>query len=82
MTSRKARRAVEDALNGDAEKIDAAVRRGLFAITTEVDEHTDSCNVAHDEMLAQLKAIRRLLVTTAVTFTVTLGTALVSLAIR
>lgn len=82
MTVRRARRAVEDALNGDADSIDSAVRRGLFALTTELDEHIEQTSLNHDEVLGQLKGIRRLLITTSITFTVTLCTALLSALLR
>ena len=52
----KTRLAVKDALNGDIDSVDAAVRRALFAICTELDEHADDMAKAHAEILMEVKA--------------------------
>lgn len=58
---RKTRRAVEDALDDDINKIDQAVRRALFAISTEQDEHADKMEEAHEEIMAAVKqSVKRL----------------------
>ena len=56
-THRKTRRAVEDALNGDIENIDSAVRRALYAISTEQDEHAEKMDEAHTEIMDQVKTM-------------------------
>ena len=54
---RKTRRAVEDALNGDIDNIDSAVRRALYAISTEQDEHSEKMDVAHNEIMDEIRAV-------------------------
>ena len=84
---RKTRNAVQDALNGDINKVDAPVRRALFAICTELDEHAERMTKTHEEILAEMeenftrleKTMAKgiaLLITTTVTFLLALGTAL------
>ena len=56
-THRKTRHAVEDALNGDIENIDSAVRRALYAISTEQDEHAEKMDEAHAEIMDEVKTM-------------------------
>lgn len=92
-SSSKARRAITDALNGDIDAVDAAVRRALFAISTMIDDQVVSTAVDHAEMMEALeeKTIRlerkvnqvtKLLVTTTVTFVIALATGLLNLIIN
>lgn len=89
----KARQAVDDALNGDRDKIDPAVRRALFAAATEMDEHAEAMLAAHNEILTEIHAsvaklekqiakVQALLVTTAITFVIALGTGLINVLLR
>jgi hypothetical protein len=50
----KTRRAVRDALNGDYETVDPALRRALFAICTLMDEHTVASEADHIEIMEEL----------------------------
>lgn len=89
----KTRRSVDDALNGDRDSIDAAVRRALYAVSTEMDEHSQAMNVAHAEILEtvevsvkrlekQLSKVQALLATTAITFLIALATGLLNAVLR
>jgi hypothetical protein len=51
-----ARRAVTDALNGDIDKIDGAVRRALVALATEHDEQAGEVRIALNGMEASVQA--------------------------
>jgi hypothetical protein len=86
----KTRKAMTDALNGDADKVDAAVRRALFAITTELDEHAAESAASHARIVANMDAhvakmdksvaqLRNLLVSTTITFIIALATATLNL---
>jgi hypothetical protein len=55
--NRKTRRAVEDALNGDLETVDSAVRRALFAISTEQDDHAEKMAIDHQEIREEVKTM-------------------------
>lgn len=89
----KARRAVTDALNGDIDNVDAAVRRALFAISTMIDEQIINAAVDHAEMMEALEdktarlerkvgQVTRLLITTTITFVIALATGLLNLLIN
>ena len=78
----KTRRAVRDALNGDYDNVDPALRRALFAISTELDEHSAAQEARHGELMKSMDGIRRLLVSTSVTFVIALGTGLLNLVIN
>jgi len=93
LAKEKARKAVTDALNGDSELIEPATRRALYAITTELDEHAASNVEAHKEILSTMigkldrleksvSQLRGLLITTAVTFVIALGTSVMNLIIN
>jgi hypothetical protein len=86
----KARRAITDALNGDLDKVDAAVRRALFAISTLIDDQIVTAAVDHTEMMEALEEktarlerkvtqVTRLLISTTVTFVIALATGLLNL---
>jgi hypothetical protein len=86
----KARRAITDALNGDLDKVDAAVRRALFAISTLIDDQIVASSVDHTEMMEALEEktkrlerkvnqVTKLLITTTVTFVISLATGLLNL---
>lgn len=89
----KTRQAVNDALNGDIEKVDPAVRRALFALCTISDEHALSLVEDHREIMKvlgkrmdaqdkRIGSLQRLLVSTTVTFVVALATGLLNLLIN
>jgi hypothetical protein len=89
----KARRAIMDALNGDLETVDAAVRRSLFVITTLIDDQNVHAAAHHAEMIEALEEktsnlerkvtqITRLLISTTVTFVIALATGLLNLVIN
>lgn len=73
-----ARRAVMDALNGDKDRIDSAVRRALIALCEEADEHSHASQMQYDEMIRQLRQVRALLVSTSVSFLLVIGAALLN----
>jgi hypothetical protein len=86
----KARQAVHDALNGDYDNVDSAIRRSLLALATELDEHQESVEKQHEAMVADrvtafnameaaIGKLRMLLVSTAMTFMATLVAAVVNL---
>lgn len=86
----KARRAITDALNGDIETVDAAVRRALFAISTLIDDQIVNATLDHAEMMTALEdktrrlerkvaQVTKLLITTTVTFVIALATGLLNL---
>lgn len=86
----KTRLAVKDALNGDYEQVDPAVRRGLFAIAQELDEHAEASAARHDEILVELDTratriekslsrVQALLITATLTFFTTLVTGVVGM---
>jgi hypothetical protein len=50
----KTRLAVKDALDGQEDI--AAMRRGLYAISTELDEHAERMDEAHAEIIVQMQA--------------------------
>ena len=79
MANERVRRAVRDALNGDYENVDPALRRALFAISTELDEHSLESSNEHKEIRAEVKGVRRLLISTTVTFVIAMGTSLLNL---
>lgn len=79
MANERVRRAVRDALNGDYETVDPALRRALFAISTELDEHSLESSNEHKEIRAEIKGVRRLLISTTVTFVIAMGTGLLNL---
>lgn len=85
----KTRIAVRDALDGDVDNVDAAVRRALYAICTELDEHAERMDTAHANILIQMETqvtrlekmmtkVIALLISTAVTVLLALGTALLN----
>ena len=89
----KARRAVTDALNGDIDQVDPALRRALMALSTELDEHANDSKTAHIEIMetmaaaeakmdARINKVQTLLVSTTVTFVVALATGLLNLIIN
>lgn len=89
----KARRAVTDALNGDLDHVDAAVRRALFAISTLIDDQIAASAADHIEMMEvveennarlerKLTQVTRLLISTTVTFVIALATGLLNLVIN
>lgn len=47
----RARRALTDALNGDADTVHAATRRGLIALAQELDENRISDLQVHKELI-------------------------------
>lgn len=86
----RTRRAVRDALNGDYDNVDPALRRALFAISTELDEHAVSMEAKHMEIMEQMRAdverldarigkVQTLLLSTTVTFIIAMGTGLLNL---
>lgn len=94
MTTRsKSRQAVRDALNGDYENVDPAVRRALVALAQETDDHSAKVEAAHAEILSSvdtkhealqksLNRVQALLITATLTFFTTLVTAVVGMVIN
>lgn len=89
----KARRAITDALNGDLDNVDAAVRRALFAISTLIDDQIVTAATDHAEMMEALEEktarlerkvtqVTRLLISTTVTFVIALATGLLNLVLN
>lgn len=89
----KARRAITDALNGDIDSVDAAVRRALFAISTLIDDQIVNAAADHTETMEALEEktarlerkvgqVTKLLITTTVTFVIALATGLLNLVIN
>jgi len=89
----KTRLAVKDALNGDYDSVDPALRRGLFAIAQELDEHAVMSETAHIEIMEELDAratriekslknVQALLITTTMTFFAALITGIVGMVIN
>jgi D-ribose pyranose/furanose isomerase RbsD len=85
----KVRRAVTDALNGDVERVDAAVRRALYSICTHMDEHTAESAADHIEIMEELRTqtarlekklstVTRLLTSATVTMLLALATGLLN----
>lgn len=89
-SNNKARRAITDALNGDLETVDPAIRRALFAISTLIDDQIVTAATDHAEMMEALEEktarlerkvtqVTRLLISTTVTFVIALATGLLNL---
>lgn len=79
MALEKARRAVVDALNGDSDKVDPALRRALIALAAHIDEHSEASAQEHAEIRDQLTRINKLLIATSTTFVAALIAAMVNL---
>lgn len=54
-----ARQALNDALNGDRDKVDPAVRRGLIALAGELDDLRNVVTRGFDKQDAQSASLRR-----------------------
>lgn len=77
----KAANALRIALNGDADHIDTAVKRGLTTVAAEVDAHRGEVSASIDRLDKRMKSAITLLGTIAATLLgglITLITALVA----
>lgn len=58
----KARKAVVDALNGEYDTVDPALRRALIALATEHDEQAVKMEEDHSNILSTVKRTQGLLI--------------------
>ena len=76
-SSGRGRKSVIDALNGDYDAVEPALRRALIALATELDDCSDRMEQEHVEIRSIVSRIQALLITAILSVLTTVITAIV-----